>query len=235
MSGTSPTSSPHSAPRRWSVPCSGRRGSGGGLAVGRRRWAIRSTYAMAGKAMPPASTPSYRDAFPDEDLLPLVRELMADPERVLSLVATARGAAAAHIAFTACGIDGRPDKVALLGPLAVAPDRQRQGVGRAGRRGRAAPSGRRWRGPRLRARRSGLLRTVRLRARRPGGDALSHSGRMARRVAVARTWWRCGWRGPGGRGHALHAAALAPAGPLGALTPMPSLFGSLNCRHRKQT
>ncbi len=73
----------------------------------------------------------YRDAFPDEDLLPLVRELQREGPSVVSLVGIADQALAGHVAFTTCSIAGRTDKVALLGPLAVAPAWQRQGIGSA--------------------------------------------------------------------------------------------------------
>jgi putative acetyltransferase len=73
----------------------------------------------------------YPDAFPDEDLLPLVQELLREEQNVLSLVAVLDRTLAGHVVFTMCGIAGRPDKVALLGPLAVAPKMQRRGIGSA--------------------------------------------------------------------------------------------------------
>lgn len=73
----------------------------------------------------------YPEAFPDEDLLPLVRELLREEAIVLSLVGIADEAPAGHVIFTTCGLAGGSDKVALLGPLAVAPDRQGQGLGSA--------------------------------------------------------------------------------------------------------
>ena len=73
----------------------------------------------------------YPDAFPDEDLLPLLRDLLREEQVVLSLVGIADKALAGHVIFTTCGIAGRVDTVALLGPLAVAPDWQRQGIGSA--------------------------------------------------------------------------------------------------------
>jgi len=73
----------------------------------------------------------YPDAFPDEDLLPLVRELLSKEPIVLSLVGLADRTLVGHVIFTACSIAGRTDKVALLGPLAVAPNWQRQGIGGA--------------------------------------------------------------------------------------------------------
>jgi len=72
----------------------------------------------------------YPRAFPDEDLLPLLRTLL-DEIGVLSLVAIAEGRLAGHVAFTECGISDGERKLALLGPVAVAPERQRQGIGGA--------------------------------------------------------------------------------------------------------
>jgi putative acetyltransferase len=73
----------------------------------------------------------YPTAFPDEDLLPLVRELLRVEPMVLSLVGIADKALVGHVMFTTCGITGRTDKVMLLGPLAIAPAWQRQGIGSA--------------------------------------------------------------------------------------------------------
>ena len=73
----------------------------------------------------------YPNAFPDEDLLPLVRELLGAEPIVLSLVGIVDETLAGHVIFTTCGIAGGADTVALLGPLAVAAARQRQGVGSA--------------------------------------------------------------------------------------------------------
>ena len=73
----------------------------------------------------------YPDAFPDEDLLPLVQALLSEESVTLSLVAMADRTAAGHVIFTLCGLAGSADKVALLGPLAVASDRQRRGIGSA--------------------------------------------------------------------------------------------------------
>ena len=73
----------------------------------------------------------YRDAFPDEDLLPLVRALLAETAGVVALVGIVDSALVGHAVFTTCSLAGRPERVALLGPLAVAPARQRQGIGSA--------------------------------------------------------------------------------------------------------
>ena len=73
----------------------------------------------------------YPAAFPDEDLLPLVRQLLADETGGLSLVAVLNHVVAGHIFFSICGVEGTAAKAALLGPLAVAPERQRQGIGTA--------------------------------------------------------------------------------------------------------
>jgi putative acetyltransferase len=71
----------------------------------------------------------YPRAFPDEDLVPVVRELLDDTDSRLSLVATTGDEIAGNVIFTTCGVQGSDAKVALLGPLVVAPDCQRQGIG----------------------------------------------------------------------------------------------------------
>jgi putative acetyltransferase len=74
----------------------------------------------------------YPDAFPNEELRPLVKALLQDTPSVLSLVAIAgRSALIGHIVFTPCSVAGGSDGVALLGPLAVAPAWQKRGVGSA--------------------------------------------------------------------------------------------------------
>lgn len=78
----------------------------------------------------PAIEALYRAAFPDEDLVPLLRELAAEPA-VVSLVAEDDAAPSGHVALTPCTVAETRDAVALLGPLAVAPGRQRQGIGSA--------------------------------------------------------------------------------------------------------
>ena len=73
----------------------------------------------------------YPVAFPKEDLLPLLRELLSEQDNVLSLVAIGDGKLVGHIVFTMCRIAGHPEKVGLLGPIAVAPHLQRRGIGSA--------------------------------------------------------------------------------------------------------
>ena len=73
----------------------------------------------------------YPQAFPDEDLLPLVRTLLHEVRDVLSLVAIRGTCVVGHGLFTPCDVVGRAGTGALLGPLAVAPRYQRQGVGSA--------------------------------------------------------------------------------------------------------
>lgn len=73
----------------------------------------------------------YPQAFPDEDLLPLVRHLLTQEPDILSLVAEAEQSLSGHILFTICGLTGTDVRAALLAPLAVAPAWQRQGVGTA--------------------------------------------------------------------------------------------------------
>jgi len=74
-------------------------------------------------------TAFYPLAFPEEDLIPLVRALWNDPPEAIHLVAEGEDGPTGHIAFTICGIDGQTQRVALLGPLAVHPSFQKQGVG----------------------------------------------------------------------------------------------------------
>ncbi|MEM8686589.1 MAG: N-acetyltransferase [Pseudomonadota bacterium] len=67
----------------------------------------------------------YPLMFPDEELRPMVSELLDRRRDVLSLVACASSAPVAHLLFTLFDDDGG----ALLGPLGVRPDHQGQGVG----------------------------------------------------------------------------------------------------------
>lgn len=73
----------------------------------------------------------YRDAFPNEPLMPLVEALLDLAEGVTSLVAVRDGCVVGHVMFTRGRVAGSDGPVALLGPLAVAPSAQRTGIGRA--------------------------------------------------------------------------------------------------------
>ena len=73
----------------------------------------------------------YPQAFPDEDLIPLVAALLGDSAAALSLVASVERRIIGHVIFTRCSSSTADVDVALLGPLAVAPASQRQGVGSA--------------------------------------------------------------------------------------------------------
>ena len=73
----------------------------------------------------------YPEAFPDENLLPLVRDLLQDVVVTTSFVGVINSQIVGHAIFTRCGVAGSSVNAALLGPLAVAPERQRQGVGSA--------------------------------------------------------------------------------------------------------
>lgn len=79
----------------------------------------------------PAIESIYPQAFPDEDLLPVVRDLLREDAGALSLTATAGTKVVGHVVFSFCGVSGSRIRAALLGPLAVTPDQQRQGVGTA--------------------------------------------------------------------------------------------------------
>lgn len=73
----------------------------------------------------------YPQVFPDEDLVPVVRELLGDPPIRMSLVALADERIVGNVIFTTCRTDQVDARLALLGPLAVAPDCQAQGIGSA--------------------------------------------------------------------------------------------------------
>jgi putative acetyltransferase len=73
----------------------------------------------------------YPQAFPDEDLVPLLHDLWRDPGSILSLVAVSDNELVAHAVFTRCSLAPKPAPVALLGPVAVHPDRQGLGIGGA--------------------------------------------------------------------------------------------------------
>ncbi len=73
----------------------------------------------------------YPEAFPDEDLVPLVRALLHPSVDAVSLLAIMDSDPVGHIVFTPCGVTGSSAKVALLGPLAVVPPWQRRGIGSA--------------------------------------------------------------------------------------------------------
>lgn len=79
----------------------------------------------------PALETLYASAFPDEDLMPLVRRLLAEVPDIITLaVDSGSEGPIAHIAITPCRTDGSAP-AALLGPLCVAPAHQRQGLGAA--------------------------------------------------------------------------------------------------------
>lgn len=73
----------------------------------------------------------YPEAFPDEDLLPLVRDLLRDTEVTTSIVGEIDPQIVGHVIFTNCGVVGRRTSAALLGPLAVIPAWQGRGIGSA--------------------------------------------------------------------------------------------------------
>ncbi|MEM6595445.1 MAG: N-acetyltransferase [Pseudomonadota bacterium] len=71
----------------------------------------------------------YPLAFPDEELRPLVKELLDEPESVYSFAAFDGAQLKGHALYSLGSVDGAQG-AALLGPLAVAPSHQRQGDGR---------------------------------------------------------------------------------------------------------
>jgi len=73
----------------------------------------------------------YPEVFPEEDLVPLVRDLMTGDRDVLSLAAFDGDAPAGHALFTIFGTPAKRRAGALLGPLGVSPRFQRLGLGGA--------------------------------------------------------------------------------------------------------
>lgn len=73
----------------------------------------------------------YPEAFPDEDLAPLVRDLMTGDLDVLSLATFDGDAPVGHVLFTLFGTPEKDRSAALLGPLAISPPFQRLGLGSA--------------------------------------------------------------------------------------------------------
>lgn len=73
----------------------------------------------------------YPEAFPDEDLLPLVRDLLRDTAITSSIVGVIDSRIVGHVIFTKCGVTGKRINAALLAPLAVTPALQGKGIGSA--------------------------------------------------------------------------------------------------------
>ena len=87
---------------------------------------IRSAMAADRKAV----RAIYPLAFPDEDLLALLSTMWEAPaDRPTEFVATVGTNIVGHVAYSPCSAEGA--RVWLLGPLAVHPDHQQQGLGTA--------------------------------------------------------------------------------------------------------
>ncbi len=71
----------------------------------------------------------YPAAFPDEDLLPLVRSLLEDADNATSLIAEVDAEIVGNVIFTFGSVAGSNQRAALLAPLAVNPAKHRQGIG----------------------------------------------------------------------------------------------------------
>ncbi len=71
----------------------------------------------------------YPQAFPEEELRPVVSALLEEELEVLSLAAFDGDALVAHVLFTICGTEEWDRTGALLAPLGVIPSLQRQGLG----------------------------------------------------------------------------------------------------------
>ncbi|MGI9480464.1 MAG: GNAT family N-acetyltransferase [Hyphomicrobiaceae bacterium] len=77
----------------------------------------------------PAIERLYRDAFPDENLVPLVVDLLAEEEGVRSLVGLLNSVLVGHVAFTTCAVTNDDVNVAMLAPLAVGTSWHKRGIG----------------------------------------------------------------------------------------------------------
>ena len=77
----------------------------------------------------PAIEAVYPDAFPDEDLLPLLCELLTGEHDVISLVGAIDGCVVGHVVFTMGTVGGDQVRAALLAPLAVASSWHGRGIG----------------------------------------------------------------------------------------------------------
>ncbi len=91
------------------------------------RFAIRPSEAADRDAL----ARLYPAAFPDEDLWPLVDQLLELGDSVLSLVAVGGEELLGHVLFTRCTVEDGGEPASLLGPAAVAPAAQRRGAGGA--------------------------------------------------------------------------------------------------------
>ena len=73
----------------------------------------------------------YPAAFPDEDLLPVVKDLLPDTAVTTSIIGEIDSQLVGHVIFSKCGVTGSLISASLLAPLAVTPERQGQGIGSA--------------------------------------------------------------------------------------------------------
>ena len=71
----------------------------------------------------------YPLAFPDEDLLPVVRDLLPDTAVTSSIVGEIDSMIVGHVIFAKCSVSGAG--ASLLAPLAVTPSLHGQGIGSA--------------------------------------------------------------------------------------------------------
>ena len=71
----------------------------------------------------------YPQAFPDEELRPVVKALLEEIPGILSLATFDGDRLVAHVIFTICGTKERDRAGGLLAPLGVIPAYQRQGLG----------------------------------------------------------------------------------------------------------
>lgn len=71
----------------------------------------------------------YVRAFPDEDLVPLVKSLLQLGDDVVSLVMQQNDEILGHVCLSRCSVEPAGHFVFLFGPLCVVPEAQRKGIG----------------------------------------------------------------------------------------------------------
>ena len=71
----------------------------------------------------------YAAAFPDKDLPPIMQALFATESCMFSLAGMIDAVFIGHVVFKCCDIDTHENIAALLGPLAVSPYHQGEGIG----------------------------------------------------------------------------------------------------------
>lgn len=77
----------------------------------------------------PSLATLYQEAFEEEVLFPLVTELLDDAQNTIHLTAVMDDKPVGHVTFTKCHASPEHIELYLLGPMAVFPNYQKQGIG----------------------------------------------------------------------------------------------------------